>query len=134
MPHFSQRSLQRLNTCNHHLVILFTEVIKYRDCSVLCGYRGRDEQEIAFATGASLARFGASLHNVEPAMAVDVAPFIDGGVSFDTRCCYAFGGFVMGLATAMNLGGRIRWGGDWDGDGDVNDQRLRDLVHFELVG
>ena len=28
---------------------------------------------------------------------------------------------------------RIRWGGDWDGDNDLNDQTFDDLVHFELV-
>ena len=28
---------------------------------------------------------------------------------------------------------RIRWGGDWDGDNDLDDQTFDDLVHFELV-
>jgi hypothetical protein len=27
----------------------------------------------------------------------------------------------------------IRWGGDWDRDGDVLDQDFDDLFHFEIV-
>lgn len=44
---------------------------------------------------------------------------------------YHFAGFV--LATAARLGTPIRWGGDWDGDGDFMDQTFDDLVHFELL-
>jgi peptidoglycan L-alanyl-D-glutamate endopeptidase CwlK len=32
------------------------------------------------------------------------------------------------------FGGYIRWGGDWDGDGDFKDQTLVDLVHWEING
>jgi peptidoglycan L-alanyl-D-glutamate endopeptidase CwlK len=27
----------------------------------------------------------------------------------------------------------VRYGGDWDGDKDINDQTFNDTVHFELV-
>ena len=33
---------------------------------------------------------------------------------------------------ARELGTPLRWGGDWDGDGDLKDQTFIDLVHFEL--
>ena len=36
-------------------------------------------------------------------------------------------------ATADKLGIKIRWGGDWDSDGDLDDQTFMDLGHFELV-
>ena len=73
-----------------------------------------------------------SKHNSFPSCAVDVAPYRAGrGVVWDLDTCRAFGGFVIGLATAMNM--RIRWGGDWDMDGDLADQTFNDLVHFELV-
>jgi peptidoglycan L-alanyl-D-glutamate endopeptidase CwlK len=29
---------------------------------------------------------------------------------------------------------RLRWGGDWDGDGELDDQQFDDLPHFELIG
>jgi peptidoglycan L-alanyl-D-glutamate endopeptidase CwlK len=30
------------------------------------------------------------------------------------------------------MGIKIRWGGDWDSDGDINDNRFDDLVHVEI--
>jgi peptidoglycan LD-endopeptidase CwlK len=31
------------------------------------------------------------------------------------------------------MGIEIRWGGDWDGDGDLSDHKFNDLPHFELI-
>lgn len=36
-------------------------------------------------------------------------------------------------ACAHSRGHDIRWGGDWDGDFDLMDQKFNDLPHFELV-
>jgi len=33
---------------------------------------------------------------------------------------------------SKNHGIKLRWGGDWDMDGDMTDQRFNDLVHFEI--
>ena len=43
-----------------------------------------------------------------------------------------FAGVVKGIASQMGIG--IRWGGDWDMDTEVKDNRFDDLVHFELYG
>lgn len=133
MPKFSQKSIDKLNTVDHHLVILFNEVIKFRDCSVVWGFRGQADQDAAFAAGASKKKWPDGEHNKTPSRAVDVAPFINGKLSDDSHECYAFGGFVMGMAAAMNMGDRIRWGGDWDRDGMVTDQNFNDLWHFEII-
>ena len=42
-----------------------------------------------------------------------------------------FAGLVVGIA--VSLGIRLRWGGDWDGDGDLCDNKFDDLFHFELL-
>ena len=34
-------------------------------------------------------------------------------------------------AKFMNVS--LRWGGDWDGDGDRTDQTFNDLMHWELI-
>ena len=44
---------------------------------------------------------------------------------------YYFGGIVRGIALEMGI--RIRWGGDWDGDHTLNDQNFNDLLHFEVI-
>jgi peptidoglycan L-alanyl-D-glutamate endopeptidase CwlK len=130
MPQFSQQSLDRLATCDHHLQILFCEVVKHWDCTVTEGHRSPERQIELFNSGKSKVQRGK--HNETPSLAVDVAPCVDGKPVYDTRICYSFGGFVMGIAACLNLRDRIRWGGDWDNDRDVTDQTFNDLVHFEM--
>ena len=75
MAEFSQKSLARLGTCHGDLQRLFMEVVKTHDCSVLCGHRGKDEQDEAYALGHSKAQWPDSKHNSLPSHAVDVAPW-----------------------------------------------------------
>ncbi len=46
-------------------------------------------------------------------------------------------GIVIGIADEMYKSGevshKVRWGGDWDRDGDFNDETFKDLWHFELI-
>ena len=48
----------------------------------------------------------------------------------DVARWYYFGGFVLGTAKEMDIA--IRWGGDWNGDRDIDDQSFDDLPHFEV--
>lgn len=128
MPSFSQRSLANLSQAHPDLQVLFHRVIEVFDCAVICGYRGPEEQEAAFNAGTSKAHFGQSKHNQMPSLAVDVVPCpIDWK---DTDRMHYFAGVVMGIA--LQLGLRVRWGGDWNGNTILSDQKLHDLPHFEL--
>jgi hypothetical protein len=44
-------------------------------------------------------------------------------------------GHIAGRAFAIahEEGFSIRWGGDWDGDGDLTNQKFDDLFHIELI-
>ena len=53
MPSYSSRSKAILSTCHPELQILFKEVIKEYDCSVICGFRGEADQDKAFDDGKS---------------------------------------------------------------------------------
>lgn len=131
MPQFSDISLSRLESCDHRLIKLMKEIIKFYDCTIICGRRGEEDQNTAFEEGRSKLQYPQSKHNRFPSLAVDVAPYISGkGVVWDKKQCYAFGGFVMGVAAMLEI--PIRWGGDWDMDTDINDQTFMDLVHFEI--
>lgn len=132
MPRFSRRSTAILADCDHHLRILFEQVIKFRDCTVICGFRGKADQDKAYWAGRSKLCWPDSLHNQNPSRAVDVAPYINGRISYDPGDCRVFAGVVLGVAYCLNLGDRIRWGGDWDRDADTTDQTFNDLVHFEI--
>jgi len=134
MARFSQNSQDRLDTCHTDLIVLFEEVVKDFDCSVICGYRTEQEQMSAYIEGNTQTRWPDSRHNVGPSMAVDVAPYpIDWN---DRERFTLFAGFVLGLASALKAQGRIfhsvRWGGDWNGNRQVSDNKFDDLVHFEL--
>lgn len=99
------------------------------DCTVIQGHRGQEEQDQAYRTGRSQVKWPHGKHNASPSLAADVAPYpIDWR---DIRRFDHFAGFVKGVAAEMGL--TIRWGGDWDSDHDLKDQRFNDLVHFELV-
>lgn len=120
MPNFSKKSLARLNSAHPDLQRLFNEVIKHIDCTILCGHRGKEEQNEAFRTGKSKAKWPESKHNTVPSLAVDVVPWpLDWS---DTVRFKSLAAFV--LATAEKMGIKIRWGGNFS--------NIVDLPHFEL--
>jgi peptidoglycan L-alanyl-D-glutamate endopeptidase CwlK len=134
MPRFSSSSLGNLTTCHPYLQLLFNTVIKEYDCKVLEGHRSPERQQELLKQGATKVKF--SNHNYKPSLAVDVSPYPIpnkwGEKDFkELAKFYHFAGFVKGVA--FKLGIDIRWGGDWDGDKDFNDQSFDDLVHFELL-
>lgn len=135
MPKFSQSSFSKLSTCHPDLQALMYDVIKYFDCTVLEGYRNESDQEKAFAAGNTKLHWPHGKHNRLPSMAIDVAPYpIDWN---NSKRMYWFAGYVMGTAQKLKDEGKmthsVRFGGDWDSDKDITDQKFNDLVHFELV-
>ncbi len=130
MPKFSNRSLQILGTCDARLQKVFNEVIKHWDCTIIDGKRSVDEQIRNVNLGVSKTLNSKHVYPEDkPSLAVDVAPY---PIRWqDSQRFYAFGGFVIG--TALQMGIRLRWGGDWDSDRDLKDQNFNDLPHFELV-
>jgi hypothetical protein len=129
MPSFSRRSLDRLNTCDARLRVIFNQVIKHFDCTVLEGHRGEEAQNEAFRQGHSQLQWPDGKHNAWPSQAVDVAPY---PIDWEDRERFTyFAGFVMGIAISQGI--KIRWGGDWNMDMDLKDNRFDDLVHFELI-
>lgn len=129
MPKFSERSLRLLSTADERLQRLFQEVVKTYDCTILCGHRGKEDQEEAYRAGKSKVLWPHSKHNRMPSLAVDVAPFpVDWQ---DLRRFYMFAGYVK--RTAEQMGIPIRMGADWDGDFEIKDQSFHDLPHFELL-
>lgn len=135
MPRFSQASLSKLSTCHIDLQVLFFEVIKSFDCTIIVGYRNEADQERAFSEGKTKLHWPDGKHNRLPSMAVDVAPYpIDWN---NSNRMYWFAGYVMGIAQKLKDEGKIthavRFGGDWNSDKDITDNKFQDLVHFELI-
>ena len=129
MPKFGKRSKKNLEQCEKQLQDLFNEVIKYFDCSVICGYRNEHDQNEAYHSGRSKIKWPNGMHNSKPSNAVDVLPY---PIEWkNIKRMYMFVGFVRGIAASMDIS--IRCGADWDGDTLIKDQNFHDLPHFELI-
>lgn len=140
MNQYSKRSQGFLNTCHPDLQLIFRTVLQYCDNSILCGYRNKVNQNIAYMGGYSQLQFPKSKHNVFPSLAVDAAPYFVEikNIDWDDQLAMAkFAGNVEIVANQLFDKGlithRLRWGGDFSGDGRSLDEKFLDLVHYELI-
>jgi peptidoglycan L-alanyl-D-glutamate endopeptidase CwlK len=147
MPQFGTASLDRLAQADPRIQELFKEVVKYADCTVLCSFRGKQEQDAAFAAGNSKLRFPQSKHNSMPSQAVDVMPWhtdkphvrwpdLSGFTPKQMAQIYNyasiahFAGITRGIA--LERGIPIRWGGDFNRNYLMEDKDSWDLPHYQL--
>jgi peptidoglycan L-alanyl-D-glutamate endopeptidase CwlK len=107
------------------------------DCTIICGTRGKAEQNKYFEEGKSKLKWPNSKHNRNPSLAVDVAPFLHGSVSWKRDQLLYFAGYVQSRADQLRRIGvishEIRLGADFNMDGDVTNDNFKDEVHFELI-
>lgn len=129
MPTFGTKSKASLEKCHPKIQEVLNEAIKETDFVVMDSMRGRDDQNRAYAAGKSKAKFGESAHNYVPAIAVDIAPY---PVDWDDRARFsALAKVVLRIAKAKGI--PLRWGGDWNMDGEnKGDKDNWDMPHFEL--
>ena len=128
MAKFGKKSRANLSTTHQSLQKVFNEVIKHVDCSVLEGHREKQRQNDLFDQGKSKVVFPNGRHNSNPSLAVDVTPYPVDWKDRERQTLFA--GFVLGIAKSMGI--NLRWGGDWDMDFQVNDNRFDDFPHFEI--
>lgn len=139
---FGATSSQRLSNCHKDIITVMNEVIKVTDIDfgIACGYRSVKEQQELYNQGRNKA--GAivtyvdgikmkSKHNAIPSLAVDIYAYVDGKATWDEKYLYYLGGVIMLIAKQKNI--TLRWGGNWDRDATMDDQRFNDLPHFELL-
>ena len=107
----SNSSFENLSTCCVDLKRVVIAAIKTSpiDFSVICGFRDKEAQELAFRLGHSKLHFPLSSHNKNPSLAVDIIPYPSG-----YKDIYNFQ--IMGahiLLTAHSMGIKLCWGGFW---------------------
>lgn len=160
MPNHGARSNKFLNTCSGGIQIVFRQVIRFFDHSILDGARTPDDQKKNVASGASktlnskhIPRKPDGSYDPEgKSKAVDAAPY---PIQWpDTKAFKAIfdklskeeqkeikeyiktvGRFYAFhgyvIGTGDAMGVSLRGGSDWDKDWDFTDQTFDDLVHFE---
>lgn len=132
MPYaYSKTSRARLNSCHPKLVALFESLANDYNITIICGHRGKEEQNKAVSEGKSKTPYPRSKHNTSPSIAIDAMLYNKGLDWNDNGQNYMFVGVVRERARAMGI--KLRCGADWDGDFDTDDQSFNDIVHFELV-
>lgn len=132
MYKFSQTSDDRLKTCDKRLQSIFYHAIKISkiDFGITEGYRSVERQKQLLAEGKTKVEFGK--HNEVPSLAVDIVPKVNGKSDYSIPVLSYIAGLVD--AIAYQMGYNIRWGGNWDSDGEMlTDQTFDDLPHFELI-
>ena len=128
MPRFGKTSREKLSTSHEDLQKVFNEVIKHVDCSVIEGHRGQERQDKLLLEGKTKVQYPLGRHNASPSNAVDVVPYpVDWN---DRERFHLFAGFVLGIARSMGI--KLRWGGDWNMNFEVDDNKFDDFPHFEL--
>lgn len=132
MYKFSKRSLDNLVGVHPDLVRVVHDVMDFQimDFTVTDGLRTLDEQEALFKRGYSKTMNSKHLRQSDGfGHAVDLCPYpIDWNDR--ERFCYLAG---LMVSCAKNNGISLRWGGDWDGDGQIKDHSFSDLPHYELI-
>lgn len=129
MPKFGKTSKAKLETCDERLQEILNEAIKHYDFSVLCGYRGEEEQNKLFDEGKTKVKFPDSKHNRLPSLAVDIAPY---PVQWNDTLRFArLFGLIEGIA--LERGYKLRWGADWDMDNNIKEHNFLDFPHIGLL-
>lgn len=136
--YFGRTSKENLQTCHRLLDLVLRRSLSLGliDFSVVEGTRSKGEQNRYFSLGKSKLKWPNSKHNIinpkDKSKAGDVVPYVNSKLSYDVRhCCYLAG---IIIATGKSLGIEIRWGGNWDMDGEpITDQDFQDLVHYEVI-
>ena len=129
MPRFGNRSTKELNTLHPDLKEVLNEAIKHFDFSILEGHRGKDKQNRMLSEGKSHLAYPKGKHNKVPSEAVDIAPYPI--VWEDTSRFSFFAGFITGIAKQKGI--ELRWGGNWDNDPQMKENKWNDLGHLELL-
>ena len=126
MPKYSVQSTNILRRAHPDLIRLFNEVILYTDCKIICSYRDKEDQDLAYKNGRSQLKWPDSKHNKTPSLAVDVLPYfsVEPHIRWDDiNAFHKLAGYVLGIAGVRGI--KITWGGCWE---------FSDLPHYQLGG
>ena len=125
MYKFGKRSRERLKGVDTRIINVLNELIKMMDVTIIEGVRTKERQAELLKQGATKVKYSKHMEG----KAVDLSPY---PIDWENRDgFYYMGGMIRGIAKQLGL--KIRFGGDWDSDGDTKDNNFDDLVHIEIL-
>lgn len=138
---FGKRSAANLDTCAEALQRVARRALSWGivDFSVIEGHRSVERQQELYSADPPLTHIDGitqkGQHNYMPSRAMDLLPYpgeINGVNVWEDRQRFCLLAGIIFSAAAVE-GVQLRWGGDWDGDGNNADSSFHDLPHFEVV-
>jgi peptidoglycan L-alanyl-D-glutamate endopeptidase CwlK len=135
MFQLSNRSLSRLQDVNPQLIKIILLAIKRTpvDFGVawMGGKRTPEEQNQLFKEGYSKCDGYEKISKHQLGNAVDLNVFVDSKLIENKEMLCLVAGVMFACANEMNV--NIRWGLDWNRNGDIRDNTFNDIYHFELI-
>jgi peptidoglycan L-alanyl-D-glutamate endopeptidase CwlK len=135
---FSEVSDIRLRSCDDRLRSIMYRAIQITkvDFGIAEGHRSIAKQQELFNHVPKLTEKDGinklSNHNYIPSRAVDIYGWVNGKMDYSVPVMCYLAGVIESVS--VELGYSIRWGGNWDRDGEIiTDQSFRDLPHYELT-
>lgn len=145
---FGKVSLDRLATCHPDLQLIMNTAIEISDIDfgIAEGARPVERQQELYAQGRTAPGkivtwidgvTQKSKHNMVPSMACDIYIWINGKAIWDNEHLSYIAGLVHGVSAFLFELGRVnhvvRWGGNFDMDGQLVEESSTDRPHFELI-
>jgi peptidoglycan L-alanyl-D-glutamate endopeptidase CwlK len=129
---WGEKSEGKISTLDPKLRCVVRKALSYdvTDMTIISGRRDLQEQKKLVEQGYSQKLDSKHLPNKHGwSDAVDLAPYPVDWRDTERFCVLA--GLMFAAASELSL--KIRWGGDWDGDLNLIEEKFRDYGHFELI-
>jgi len=130
----SDRSLQRMRGVNPKLINVILLAIRRTpiDFGVawMGGLRTPEEQNQLFKDGYSQCDGYEKLSKHQSGNAVDLNIFVESKFVDNKEMLCVVAGVMFACASELNV--KLRWGLDWNENGDIRDNKFNDQYHFEL--
>ena len=147
---YGHSSQSRLSTCHPLLQDTAQRALRLSpvDIAIVWGWRDAETQESLYRMKASKVQWPNSKHNHTTnghacSLALDFAPYVNRRIDWNDTHAFALVAGVFFAAWGSPFGARrkdadgqqwgLRWGGDWDRDGQTTDQTFMDWGHIEMV-
>lgn len=135
MYKLSERSLSRMKDVNPKLINVILLAIRRTpiDFGVawMGGLRTAEEQNQLFKEGYSQCDGYIKQSKHQTGDAIDLNVFVGSKLVENKEMLCVVAGVMFSCASELNI--KIRWGLDWNMNGDIRDNKFNDQYHFELL-
>jgi peptidoglycan L-alanyl-D-glutamate endopeptidase CwlK len=131
----SDRSLERAKDVNPKLINLILLAIRRTpiDFGVawMGGKRTPEEQNQLFKEGYSQCDGYVKISKHQSGDAIDLNVFVGSKMIDNKEMLCVVAGVMFACANELNI--KIRWGLDWNSNGNILDNKFNDMYHFEII-